>query len=129
MIEYKNLGDKELANYMVLYIDKIRSLMRIVSEYLSGNHLQYQAYIKGQYKKLKEEIKSAAHYVNLLNNENRKNKLYTYYFKQSIAETSAFGFRVPTNSKIQFDFYDSLEEAHYKLTKYKSYDEWKKLAE
>ena len=45
----------------------------------------------------------------------------------SIREAAAFGFDVPINSTINQRMYGAVEEAHYKMTKYYSLEEWGNL--
>jgi len=50
-------------------------------------------------------------------------------FRWVIGGASAYGFASPTNSKIDYSFWSSLEEAVYKLTIHTSLEEWKELSE
>ena len=45
----------------------------------------------------------------------------------SIREAAAFGFDVPINNTINQRMYSAVEEAHYKMTKYYSLEEWGNL--
>lgn len=128
--DLKNMSDKELAKRIIGYVDRIESLMNTVSDILERKIAHFDINrIRDDYKSIKEAVKNDAHYVSLSRNENRKNQLYHRFFRPSVAEASAFGFTVPTNSSIDFKLFASLEEARYKLTKYYSYNEWKKIAD
>ena len=132
MVELKNMTDKELARRMVKYIEQLENLMCDVSE-IRNNKSPIEPYrvenIRDIYRKLKEDIKADAHYVGLERNKKRGHNLYNSFFDPSIREASAFGFTSPTNSAINHKFFSSIEEAHYKLTKYHGLDEWKKIAQ
>jgi len=132
MVELKNMTDKELAQRMVNYIEQLENLMYDVSDILH-NKLPIEPYrvenIRSIYRRLKEDIKADAHYVSLLRNEKHGNNLYNNFFEPSIRGASAFGFVSPTNSVLNQKFFSSIEEAHYKLTKYHGLDEWKIIAQ
>jgi len=131
MHDLKNMSDYELAQRVVNYVERLRSLMDDVSNVL-GDPRRIGLYelnrIKEEYKRLKEEIKSDAHYVRLSRNRTGEFDLYESIFVPSISEADAFGFTSPTNSRINQRFFSSIEEAHYKLTKYYGFDEWKRIA-
>ena len=131
MHDLKNMSDYELAQRVVNYVERLRTLMDDVSNVLDGPR-RIEAYeldrIKEEYKRLKEEIKSDAHYVRLSRNRTGEFDLYESIFVPSIREADAFGFTSPTNSRINQRFFSSIEEAHYKLTKYHGLDEWKRIA-
>jgi len=131
MFDLKNMSDYELAQRVVNYVERLRTLMDDVSNVLGGPRRtgSYELdRIKDDYKRLKEEIKSDAHYVRLSRNRTGDFDLYTSIFVPSISEADASGFTSPTNSRIDQRFFSSIEEAHYKLTKYHGLDEWKKMA-
>jgi len=131
MHDLKNMSDYELAQRVVNYVERLRTLMDDVSNVIDGPR-RIEAYeldrIKEEYKRLKEEIKSDAHYVRLSRNRTGEFDLYESIFVPSIREADAFGFTSPTNSRINQRFFSSIEEAHYKLTKYHGLDEWKRIA-
>jgi len=127
--DLKNFSDKDLALRILGYVDRIQEIMDEVGDFLSDrSKVINRSIILAKYKSIKTDIKNDAHYVDLLRNENRRNRLYHTIFIPSISEASAWGFTVPTNANIDFKFFSSLEEARYKLTKYYSYDEWEKIA-
>ena len=53
--------------------------------------------------------------------------LYNAFFVPSIQEAAAFGFTERTGTDIS-ELSSCVEEAHYKLTKYKSFEDWFDLA-
>lgn len=127
--EIKIMSEKELAIRMINYIDRIKSLMDRVSVCIDKRLKRVDKdSIRNEYKNIKDDIKKDAHYVDLVRNKNYENILYSNFFVPSIAEASAYGFAVSTNCSIDFKLYSSLSEAHYKLTKYYSYEKWKKLS-
>lgn len=132
MTELKRMTDQELAARIADYVERLEKLMDQVSDVLHTKSLvgpyQIEA-IRDEYKRLKEELKEDAHYVDLVRNKKRGNNLYNAIFTPSIQEASAWGFTSSTNSKINQAFYSSVEEAHYKLTKHFSYEKWKAMAE
>jgi len=131
MHDLKNMSDYELAQRVVNYVERLEILMDDVSNVIDGPR-RIEAYeldrVKEEYKRLKEEIKSDAHYVRLSRNRTGEFDLYESIFVPSIREADAFGFTSPTNSRINQRFFSSIEEAHYKLTKYHGLDEWKRIA-
>ena len=132
MIELKKMMDHELAFRIVGYVERLERLMDEISDMIHSKTLvePYQIEtVREEYKLLKEEIKVDAHYVGLVRNKKRGNNLYNAFFTPSLQEASAWGFTSPTNSKINQAFYSSVEEVHYKLTKYYSYEKWKAIAE
>lgn len=132
MMELKRMDDPELAQRMVDYIERLEKLMDEVSGILNSRR-RSESYvidaIHNTYKELKEEIKADAHYVSLSRNEDYGNILYSAFFAPSVREASAFGFTAPTNSSINQKFFSSIEEAHYKMTKYHGLDAWRRIAQ
>ncbi len=124
-MDFKNLSDAELASVMVNRINRVEYLMEMIEGYLeSQNHESVLASnIKTEYKDLKDELRKNAKYLNLVRNY-EGSKLYMHYFSPSIREASAWGFTVSTNSTINQAMHSAVEEAHYKLTKYYSLEEW-----
>lgn len=84
-------------------------------------------FIHAEYKSLKLSIKDDAHYINLSGNRAYSGSLYDAYFAPSISEASAEGFTASTNSRIDSKMVSSLYDAHYKLTKYYSLEEWENI--
>lgn len=127
-MDYKNMSDSELASVMVNYINRIKHLKEMIGRYLDRPDRGYvQAdQIKAEYRKLKNEIRQDADYLYLSRNRNGS-FLYTSAFAPSIREAAAFGFTVPVNAAVNRQMYSAVEEAHYKLRKYKSLEEWGKL--
>lgn len=132
MTELKKMTERELAQRMVDYIERLRKLMDDVSDILHSRG-RVEPYVidsvRDSYRELKEEIKADAHYVSLVRNEDYENNLYSAFFVPSVREAAAFGFTAPTNSSITQRFFSSIEEAHYKMTKYHGLDAWRKIAQ
>ncbi len=131
MDELKKMSDKDLSIRMVNYIERVQKLMDSVSEIMNGKGTKMLIdSIHYEYKAIKQEINDDAHYLYL--NMNRRNdedsELYNRFFKPSISEAAAFGFTSSTNSRIDFKFYNSLEEARYKLNKFYPLEKWKEIA-
>ena len=82
--------------------------------------------IRDEYKMLKEELRQDAHYLSLARNLDGS-EIYESFFKPSILEAAAFGFTVAINKPINYSMYNSVSEAHYKLTKYYSLEKWKAI--
>lgn len=124
-MDFKNLSDSELASIMVNQINRVEHLMQMIEGYLeSKTHGSVPASnIKAEYKDLKDELRKDAKYLDLVRNH-EGSKLYMHYFSPSIQEASAWGFTVSTNSTINQAMHSAVEEAHYKLTKYYSLEEW-----
>ena len=127
-MDYKNMSDSELATIMVNQINRTAHLQMIIARYLDGSdHGSIPAEnIKNEYRQLKQEICKDADYLDKTKNANGSD-LYVYYFRPSIRNAAAFGFTVPVNSAINQKMYSAVEEAHYRLCKYHSLEEWGKL--
>ncbi|PKM75827.1 MAG: hypothetical protein CVU90_15630 [Firmicutes bacterium HGW-Firmicutes-15] len=129
-MELIQMSNQEVAKRMYDYVVRIENIKDQVSKIL--NHAAQgvdRQFIKDEYKALKQAIKDDAHYMGLSRNQRRDNSVLQTQFRWVIQEASAFGFSSSTNSKIDFKFWSSLEEAKYKLTKHTSKEEWKKLSE
>ncbi len=120
------MADSELASIMVNYIGRIENLLDIIGRYLEGNDNISAEKIKRIYAELKEELREDGHYLRLERNRDGSS-LYMGAFVPSIREAAASGFNVSTNSTINQRMYSAVEEAHYKLTKYHSLEEWGNL--
>jgi len=130
MDELKKMSNVQLANRIVEYVDRIQKIMDAVSDTIKGNGNPAKIHmIHSEYKAVKQAIKDDAHYLDLnVNKRTGKDaELYNAFFEPSISEAAAWGFTSSTNSRIDFKFYDSLEEVRYKLTKYHSLEEWKNI--
>lgn len=125
-MDYNKMSDSELARMMVSYIGRVENLQGIVGRYLDGNESISSAQIRREYAQIKDELREDARQVKLKKNY-QGSDLYKGAFVPSISEAAAFGFCVPTNSKIDIRMYSAIEEAHYKLTKYYSFEEWGEL--
>ncbi|MBR5273222.1 MAG: hypothetical protein IKU25_07525 [Clostridia bacterium] len=127
-MDYKNIPDSELASVMVNYINRIKHLKEMISCYLGRSDRGYVKadQIKAEYKELKIKLRDDADYLSLSRNRNGS-ILYTNAFAPSIREAAAFGFTVPVNAAVNQQMYSAVEEAHYKLRKYKSLEEWRAL--
>lgn len=124
-MDYKNLSDSELATIMVNYINRVGHLKELIAGYIDNvNHGSIQPdRIKDEYRRLKAELREDADYLDLVRNQNGS-QLYMGYFSPSIREASAWGFTVPVNHRVDYQMFSAVEEAHYKLTKYYSLEEW-----
>ena len=124
-MDYKNMSDSEIANVMVNYINRVAHLKRVISNYIDesdGRSIPAER-IKAEYAQLKREIREDADYLNLVRNRDDR-PIYMGAFSPSIREAAAFGFTVPINHRVDQGMFNAVAEAHYKLTKYKSLDEW-----
>lgn len=129
-MELIQMSNQEIAKRMYDYIVRIEYLKEQVSNILNRDVQGVdRQFIKDEYKTLKQAIKEDAHYMSLSRNQKRDNSVLQNQFRWVIQEASAYGFGSPTNSKIDFQFFCSIEEAKYKLTKHTSKEEWKKLSE
>ena len=129
-MKLNQLHDQQIAERIVEYIDRLEALMSEVSYYIDGKKDTYlNQKIHDAYKRLKDEIRTDAHYLSLSQNEKHNlSQVYLGFFKPSIMEAAAFGFTSSTNSRIDYKFYSSVAEAHYKLTKYFSLKRWQAIA-
>ena len=124
-MDYKNMTDAELAAVIVNYINRVKHLKDIIGRYLDGSdHACVHAnQIRAEYRKLKAELREDAHYLYLVHNRNGS-VIYRCAFAPSIREAAAFGFTVPVNTIINQKMYSAVEEAHYKLRKYRTLEQW-----
>lgn len=125
-MDFRTMSDSELASVMVNYINRVSHLQDIIGRYLEGYDNISAEQIQKCYTELKNEIHKDAHYLGLVRNHDGSS-LYMGAFSPSIREASAFGFTTPINSGINQSMYSSVEEAHYKLTKYYTLEEWGSL--
>ena len=127
-MDFKNMTDSELASVMVSYISRVAHLRDLVGRYLEGSDRGSipADRIRDLYKQIKDELRDDAHYLDLVKNRNGSN-VYMHYFTPSIKEASAWGFNVPSNRAITQQFFGAVADAHYKLTKYYSLQEWERL--
>jgi hypothetical protein len=128
-MDYKKLNDHKLSALMVSLISRTHKLYDEVNDYNSRkrNGRTIRDKIQVEYKEIKSELREIAHYVELQRNKVRGYLLYNAYFTPSIQEASAFGFTERAGTNIS-ELATCIEEAHYKLTKYKSFEEWFDLA-
>lgn len=127
-MDFKNMTDSELASIMVNYINRVAHLRDLVARYLDGfdrGSIDINN-IRILYRQLKNQLRLDAEYLDLVRNYSGSD-LYMYYFRPSIREASAFDFTVPVNRTINQQFYGSVADAHYKLTKYYSLEKWGQL--
>ena len=124
-MDYKNLSDSELATIMVNYINRVGHLKELIAGYIDNvNHGSIQPdRIKDEYRRLKAELREDADYLDLVRNQ-EGSQLYMGYFSPSIREASAWGFTVPVNHRVDYQMFSAVAEAHYKLTKYYSLEQW-----
>lgn len=125
-MSYNQMTDSQLAEIMVNYIGRVNNLQGIIGRYLEGNDNISALQIRREYAQLKDELREDARLVKLKKNYYGSD-LYRGAFVPSISEAAAVGFCVPTSSKIDYKMYGAVEEAHYKLTKYCSFEEWGNL--
>ena len=124
-MDYKNMPDSELASIMVSYINRVGHLRDMIGRYLDRvDHGNIQAdQIKSTYRELKIELRETADYLWL--ERNRKGSiLYMSAFSPSVREAMAEGFAVSVNASVNSKMFSSVADAHYKLTKYVSLEEW-----
>lgn len=124
-MDFKNMSDAELASVMVNYINRVAHLKDLVGRYIDGTDGGNMPAdrIRDLYKQLKDELREDAKYLDLVRNYNGST-LYMRAFRPSIREAAAFGFTVPVNRAINQQFFGSVADAHYKLTKFYSLEEW-----
>lgn len=125
-MDFKKMTDSELAKVMVNYIGRVGHLQDVIGRYLQGNDCISTSQIKAEYAQLKEELREDAHYLSLKQNS-KGSDLYMGAFEPSISEAAAFGFIVPVNTSVNQKMFNAVAEAHYKLTKYHSLEEWGRL--
>ncbi len=125
-MNYYEMADFELASVMVNYIFRVTHLQNIISDYLNGNDNISTLQIRKEYEELKVELREEAHYLGLRKNYHGS-VLYMGGFAPSIKEAAAYGFGVPIHGVVNQLMYNSVAEAHYRLTKYYSLEEWGEL--
>lgn len=124
-MDYKNLSDSELASIMVNYINRVEHLQEMIAGYIDSfnNGSIQQDRIKDEYRRLKYELRENTEYLDLIRNQ-KGSQLYMGYFSPSIREASAWGFTVPINHRVDQQMFSAVADAHYKLTKYYSLEQW-----
>mgnify|MGYP003305134514 CR=1 FL=1 len=127
-MDYKNMTDEELANIMINQIGRVSHLLNLIRIYIEQkeNCSIPVEKIKEEYKKIKSEFKEDYNYLNLSKNK-KGSYIYTSIFTPSIKEAYAEGFSVPSNSKVDFKMFSTIETALYKLNKYYSLEEWENV--
>ena len=83
--------------------------------------------VRSKYAELKQAIKNERKIIDTVRFKKTKSKFLKQYYIDSILEASAYGFSSKVNACINQNFYNSVEEANYKLTKYISSDGLKKM--
>lgn len=127
-MEFRKMTDSQLAEIMINYILRIDHLRNIISAHMDGrdNGNISAEHIRAEYAQLKKELREDAYYLSLERNREGSN-LYTGFFQPSIREAAAWGFTVPSNGAINQRMFGAVSEAHYKMTKYHSFEEWEAL--
>lgn len=127
-MEFKRMTDSQLAEIMINYIQRIDHLRQIISAHIDGrdNGSISPVRIREEYSQLKQELREDAHYLSLSRNRDGS-ALYVGFFQPSICEAAAWGFTVPSNGAIDQRMYGAVADAHYKMTKYHSFEEWEQL--
>jgi hypothetical protein len=128
-MELRDMTNKEVAKRVYDYLIRIDKLKGEISKKLNHFEKIDADYIRQEYKLLKKSIKKDAHYMSLSRNYVKDNSILQNQFRDVIFEAVAYGFNSAINSQINHQFWDSLEEAEYKLTKFTSIEEWKMLSE
>ncbi len=129
-MELIKMTDREVAKRMYDYVIRTNNLLNLVSKVLNRTSDKVDKdFIKEEYKLLKEAIKEDAHYMSLSRNKKRDESILQTRFNWAVQEASAYGFIAAVNSKIDYKFFSSIEEARYRLTKGTSEEKWKELSE
>ncbi len=125
-MDYKTMSDSELAKVMVDYIERVNKLYDLIGAYLTNRESRSVVLIRESYKQLKNELREVYHYLDLTCNR-KGSELYKNAFTKSIREAVAYGFTAPVNATINSAFCSSVGEAHYRLKKYHSLEEWENM--
>lgn len=127
-MDFKNMSDSELATIMVNQINRTEHLKMMIARYLDGSDRGSISSdsIKNEYRRLKEEIRHDADYLDKIKNASGS-ALYMHYFRPSICGAATYGFTVPVNATINQRMYSAVEEANYRLRKYHSLEAWGEL--
>ena len=114
-------SDNELREMLITFIEDANRIMCKIENEIDPLE------IKEDYKNLKKKVKDEAHRVDLQDNRKNATEFEKRYYTPAVQGASAWGFTVSTNSKVNKDMYRAVEEAHYKLSKYISLEELKKM--
>lgn len=128
-MKLREMSDEQLAERIVDYVIRCEILSSDIGKALEDHSPDFGGHehrIREEYKKLKAEIREDAHEIRLRNTGD-ESALYLGFFAPSIREADAFGFQAPINHKIDQSMISSVEDARYKLTKYKSLKRWQEL--
>lgn len=120
-------SDEELIKNLLNYISRTRELMKKISQY--NNSKLEKEEIQLEYKRLKTIFLEQEHFWSLSKNRNSATEFSKQIYIPAIREAIAYGFTVPINSLINRKMYNAVEEGNYKLRKYISYEELKRLIE
>ena len=83
--------------------------------------------VRNKYAELKQSIKNERKIVDTVKFKKTKSRFLKQYYIDSILEASAHGFSSKVNACINQNFYNSVEEANYRLTKHISNAGLKKM--
>ncbi|MBP3857227.1 MAG: hypothetical protein IK990_16615 [Ruminiclostridium sp.] len=125
-MELKNFNDKELAERIIVYYDRLTDLKNMIDRYITNSDINLEFKIRREYEALKAEIREDANYLRQKRNRT-ENKLYSDYFVPSINGAATYGLIEKVNSKINVKMSATVEEALYRLRKLKPIDEWRKI--
>ena len=128
-MDFKNMSDVELAEFIVELITKVSILKQQLNDYLEDNNrtTSLENNIKSSYRQLKTDFQEYYHYLSLVKNESGS-ILYESYFYYSIRDAYVKGFYSPKNSKINIRMLNSVSEALEELNYLLPIESWNKIA-
>lgn len=121
-------SDEELIKNLLNYISRTRELMKKIAQYNKNGELEKEE-IQLEYKQLKTILLEQEHFWSLSKNRKSATEFSKKFYIPAIREAIAYGFTAPINSQINRKMYNAVEEGNYKLRKYISYEELKRLIE
>ena len=133
MKELKYLSDRELADRIVGYIERLDELDCMLSAARKDKNLLRGScemqLIQCRYSQLKEDLHSDVKYLATGKSERHDSnaELYNAFFRPSICEATAYGLNAPVNSHNLSLMVDAVSEAKYRITKYHSLSIWKSI--
>ena len=124
------MSNQQLAKRILSYINRTEALQKQVSDILDKHIVFNKELLMDEYRDLKNALRRDSREVQRKEFDRpvRTNEVKNNFY-WSVMEAAAEGLISRVGSRIDFEFFSYIAEAHYKLTKYYSKEEWEALAE
>lgn len=129
MEKLEKLTDLQLAKRMSDYISMLQSITVRAEYYSLGECPEKERNeLTNDYIKVRDSIREDLNYLNY-NKDKKGSKLLWDKYYLSVSEAAAWGLYAKPDGAFDKEFFESIEEAESRLTKYYSYDYWQIIAE